>query len=58
MSAREKSKLKNICNEDIFSALDEHTKRIIAKDMEEIYEEKAHLLNPDDPWIFEMGKRQ
>ena len=57
MSAKEKSKLKDMCNEDLFAALDEHTKRVIARDMEDVYGERADLTNSDNPWIFELGKR-
>ena len=57
MSAKEKSKLKDMCNEDLFAALDEHTKRVIARDMENVYGERADLTNPENPWVFELRKR-
>jgi len=49
-------RLKDMCNENLFSLLDEQTKRIIARDMEDIYEEKVSLADSEKPWIFQQDK--
>jgi len=47
-------KLKDVKNDDLFSMFEEYAKRIIAEDLEEIYEKKAHLLDSREPWVFQL----
>ena len=54
MDTTKRRKLKDISNEDLFSLLRDYTKRIIAEDLEDIYEKKAHLSDSQEPWIFEL----
>ena len=56
MDRTKRRKLKDVNNEDLFSMFKEHTMRIIAEDLEDIYEKKAHLPNSQEPWIFQLEK--
>ena len=56
MSKKGKEELRDICSEDLFSLLDEQTKRMIARDLEDIYGEKNVLVNPEEPWVFQLDK--
>ncbi len=47
-------KLKDISNEDLFSLFKDYTRRTIAEDLEDIYEKKAHLLDSQEPWVFQL----
>jgi len=57
MDRTEKRRLKDICNEDLFSLFNDYTKRVITRDMEEIYGKKASLLDSEKPWIFNMENK-
>ncbi len=54
MDRTRRRKLKDVSNEDLFSLFKEYTKRIIAEDLEGIYEKKAHLLDSQEPWVFRI----
>ncbi|MEE9499694.1 MAG: hypothetical protein V3V42_00160 [Candidatus Omnitrophota bacterium] len=54
MDRTRRRKLKDVSNEDLFSFFRSYLEKTIAEDLENIYEKKAHLLNSQEPWIFQL----
>ena len=49
-------KMEGKSNEDIFSIYTEYVKDEITKDIRDIYEKEAHLVDPEEPWVFRLDK--
>ena len=54
MPRAKRLKMRDLKNDDLFLLFRNYMKKRITKDLEEIYGRKAGLLNPDEPWIFDL----
>ncbi len=47
-------KMKGMNNEDIFAIYTEYVRDSVSRDLREIYREKVHLVDPEEPWVFRV----
>ncbi|MFH1380708.1 MAG: hypothetical protein ABIH57_00860 [Candidatus Omnitrophota bacterium] len=56
MEKRKKGHAKEFTSDSLFSFYEDCLKKIISQDLNAIYGNKAHLVNQNDPWIFQIDK--